>query len=55
VHAALAEAARARAQRGECERVRRRLRGVQVRTLPFLFERDLGAEQLERLARELDR
>jgi len=51
VRAALSEHARARAQRNQLRRLRRGLGGeVPVVTLPFAFERELGATALERLA-----
>jgi anion-transporting ArsA/GET3 family ATPase len=50
---ALGEHSRARAQRAELRRLRRRVE-VPVRTLPFLFERDLGLAQLERLGHSLE-
>jgi anion-transporting ArsA/GET3 family ATPase len=54
LRAALSEHARARAQRSELARLRR---GVEtpVTTLPYLFEPDLGVEELETLSRELER
>src|SRR6516225_9818860 len=48
-------AARARAQRAQLARLRRGLRGVPSTTLPFFFSDELGAEQLEALARRLAR
>jgi len=48
-------AARARAQRAQLARLRRGLRGVPSTTLPFFFSDDLGAAQLEALARRLAR
>jgi anion-transporting ArsA/GET3 family ATPase len=48
-------AARARAQRAQLARLRRGLRGVPSTTLPFFFSDDLGAEQLQALARRLAR
>jgi anion-transporting ArsA/GET3 family ATPase len=57
VRAARAEVARARAHRAQLARLRRGLgRGVEVRTLPYLFEHDgLTGEQLARLGEELVR
>jgi hypothetical protein len=52
VGAALAEHARARAQRAHVRRLRRDA-GVPVLTLPFLFQPELGLPDYERLAREL--
>jgi anion-transporting ArsA/GET3 family ATPase len=54
LRAALSEHARARAQRSELGRLRRAV-DVPVGTLPYLFEADLGLEQLEALSRELER
>ena len=48
-------AARARAQRAQLARLRRGLRGVPSTTLPFFFSDELGAAQLEALARRLAR
>jgi anion-transporting ArsA/GET3 family ATPase len=53
--AALSEAARSRVQRSQLSRLRRGLDDVHVRTLPFLFEPELGPAQLHRLAREVTR
>jgi anion-transporting ArsA/GET3 family ATPase len=50
---ALSEYQRARAQRSQLRRLRRGL-GVPVSTLPFLFEPDLGAPEVERLSRDLE-
>jgi anion-transporting ArsA/GET3 family ATPase len=50
---ALGEHKRARAQRAELRRLRRHAE-VRVGTLPFLFERDLGLAQLERLRCRLE-
>lgn len=50
---ALGEHERARAQRLELRRLRRRV-GVRVGTLPFLFERELGLPELERLGRGVE-
>jgi anion-transporting ArsA/GET3 family ATPase len=44
---------RARGQRAEVSRLRRAAEAP-VRTLPFLFEPDLGAAEVERLSRELE-
>jgi anion-transporting ArsA/GET3 family ATPase len=52
--AALAEHERARGQRSQLRRLRRRVRAP-VATLPYLFERELGRVEVERLANELDR
>jgi anion-transporting ArsA/GET3 family ATPase len=52
--AALSEHARARGQRSELARLRRAV-DAPVATLPYLFEADLGVEQLESLSRELER
>jgi anion-transporting ArsA/GET3 family ATPase len=54
VGAALSEHARARSQRSELGRLRRAV-DVPVTTLPYLFEADLGIEQLEALSRDLER
>jgi anion-transporting ArsA/GET3 family ATPase len=54
VHAALAEHERVRGQRSQLRRLRRGL-DAPVATLPFLFEPELGLEQLEELARRLER
>jgi anion-transporting ArsA/GET3 family ATPase len=54
LRAALSEHRRARAQRSELGRLRRAVEAP-VATLPYLFEPDLGLEQLERLSRELER
>jgi hypothetical protein len=50
--AALSEAGRARAQRAQLARLRRRV-DAPVKTLPFLFEPDLGVEAARRLSRRL--
>jgi anion-transporting ArsA/GET3 family ATPase len=56
VRAARAEAARARAHRAQVARLRRGVAGVEVRTLPFVFEHDgLGGDALARLGEELVR
>jgi anion-transporting ArsA/GET3 family ATPase len=57
IRAACAEAARARAHRAQLARLRRGLGpGVEVRTLPFLFEHDgLRGDELARLGEELVR
>ena len=54
LHAALLEHERARAQRNQLRRLRRGA-DAPVLTLPFLFEPELGLEQLEQLSRELER
>jgi hypothetical protein len=54
LRAALSEHARARGQRSELNRLRRAV-DVPVATLPYMFEADLGVEQLESLSRELER
>jgi anion-transporting ArsA/GET3 family ATPase len=54
LRAALSEHRRARAQRAELGRLRRAVESP-VATLPYLFEPDLDAEQLEQLSRELER
>jgi anion-transporting ArsA/GET3 family ATPase len=54
LRAALSEHRRARAQRSELARLRRAVEAP-VATLPYLFEPDLGPDQLERLSRELER
>ncbi|WCB92673.1 hypothetical protein DSM104299_01371 [Baekduia alba] len=57
VRAARAEVARAKAHRAQVARLRRGLgRGIEVRTLPYLFEHDgLAADELARLGEELVR
>jgi anion-transporting ArsA/GET3 family ATPase len=56
VRAARAEAARARAHRAQVARLRRGVAGVEVRTLPFVFEHDgLDGDALARLGEELVR
>jgi anion-transporting ArsA/GET3 family ATPase len=52
--AALAEHERVRGQRAQLRRLRRGL-DAPVATLPFLFEPELGLEQLDELARRLER
>jgi anion-transporting ArsA/GET3 family ATPase len=54
VRTALAEVERVRGQRSQLRRLRRGL-GAPVATLPFLFEPELGLEQLDQLARRLER
>jgi anion-transporting ArsA/GET3 family ATPase len=54
LRAALSEHRRARAQRAELRRLRREA-DAPVATLPYLFQPDLGREQLERLSKELER
>ena len=54
VEAALSEHARARTQRSELGRLRRAV-DTPVATLPYLFEPDLGVDELETLSRELER
>jgi anion-transporting ArsA/GET3 family ATPase len=56
VRAARTEAARARAHRAQIARLRRGVSGVEVRTLPFVFEQNgLGGDALARLGEELVR
>jgi anion-transporting ArsA/GET3 family ATPase len=50
--AALSEFSRARSQRAQLARLRRRVKAP-VKTLPFLFEPELGPEAARRLARRL--
>jgi len=50
--AALSEHSRARSQRAQLSRLRRRVEAP-VKTLPFLFEPDLGVEAARQLARRL--
>ena len=50
--AALSEHGRARSQRAQLARLRRRVEAP-VKTLPFLFEPELGAEAARRLAQRL--
>lgn len=52
--AALSEHNRARAQRSQLRRLRREA-DAPVSTLPFLFEPEIGQEQIETLSRELER
>jgi len=54
LRAALLEHERARAQRSQLRRLRKGAKAP-VRTLPFLFEPELGLEQLEQLSRELEK
>jgi anion-transporting ArsA/GET3 family ATPase len=54
LRAALSEHRRARAQRSELARLRRAV-DAPVATLPYLFEPDIGPEDLEQLSRELER
>jgi anion-transporting ArsA/GET3 family ATPase len=54
LRAALAEHERVRGQRSQLRRLRRGL-DAPVATLPFCFEPELGLEQLEELARRLER
>ena len=54
LEAALLEYERARAQRSQLRRLRREAASP-VLTLPFLFEPELGLEQLEQLSHELER
>jgi anion-transporting ArsA/GET3 family ATPase len=51
---ALAEHERARGQRSQLRRLRRRVKAP-VATLPYLFEPELGRGEVERLASELER
>lgn len=53
VHAAQLEHRRARSQRAQLRRLREETDGT-VTTLPFLFEPELGREEVERLARRLE-
>jgi anion-transporting ArsA/GET3 family ATPase len=53
LEAALSEHRRARAQRAELRRLESETEAP-VTTLPYLFQPDLGFEQLERLSRELE-
>jgi anion-transporting ArsA/GET3 family ATPase len=53
LEAALTEHRRARAQRAELRRLKREA-DAPVTTLPYLFQPDLGAEELERLSKELE-
>jgi anion-transporting ArsA/GET3 family ATPase len=52
VRAALSEHRRARSQRAQLARLRRRVRAP-VRTMPFIFEPELGVEGAQRLAARL--
>jgi hypothetical protein len=54
LRAALLEHERARAQRGQLRRLRRQAEAP-VTTLPYLFEPELGLEEVEQLSRELQR
>jgi anion-transporting ArsA/GET3 family ATPase len=54
-HAGLALAARVREQHNQIARLRRGLRDVRTCTLPFVFAEELGAADLERLSRVLER
>jgi anion-transporting ArsA/GET3 family ATPase len=54
LEAALAEPRRVRGQRSQLRRLRRAA-GAQVETLPYLFAREIGVEQLDSLSRELER
>jgi anion-transporting ArsA/GET3 family ATPase len=54
LHAAIAEHERVRGQRSQLRRLRRGL-GAPVATLPFLFEPELGPEELGELAHRLER
>jgi anion-transporting ArsA/GET3 family ATPase len=53
VRAALTERNRAREQRTQLRRLRKEVDGAV--TLPYLFEPELGLEEIERLSRELER
>ena len=53
LESAIAGFNRARGQRAEVSRLRRAT-DTPVRTLPFLFEPDLGVAEVERLSRELE-
>src|SRR5258707_882216 len=55
LRAARGEYAWSRGQQGQLRRLRRAVDDAEVVTLPFLFEPELGREQLERLSGELDR
>jgi anion-transporting ArsA/GET3 family ATPase len=55
VRAARAEAARSRGHHAQLARLRRGVNGVEVRSLPFLFEPHLGPDALGRLGHELMR
>jgi anion-transporting ArsA/GET3 family ATPase len=52
LHAALSEHRRARAQRAQLARLRRRV-SAPVKALPFMFEPELGPESVQRLAARL--
>lgn len=54
LEAALSEHERARAQRSQLRRLKREA-DAPVTTLPFLFEPEIGEEQVEALSRELER
>ena len=54
VRAALFEHSRARAQRGELRRLKRES-AAPVVTLPYLFEAEIGRDELEQLSREIER
>jgi len=54
LRAALSEHSRARGQRAELRRLRSSS-DSEVTTLPYLFESELGLDELERLSRELER
>jgi len=54
IDAALSEHERARAQRSQLRRLKRDA-DAPVTTLPFLFEPEIGAEQVEALSRDLER
>jgi anion-transporting ArsA/GET3 family ATPase len=53
VRAARAEAGRSRGHRAQVARLRRGLHGVEVRSLPFLFQTELGPAELALLAKEI--
>jgi anion-transporting ArsA/GET3 family ATPase len=53
VRAARAEAGRSRGHRAQVARLRRGVGDVEVRTLPFLFETELGPPELSLLAKEM--
>jgi anion-transporting ArsA/GET3 family ATPase len=53
VRAARAEAGRSRGHRAQLARLRRGVHGVEVRTLPFLFQAELGPAALASLAKEI--
>ena len=54
LRAALSEHSRARGQRNELRRLRRSA-DAEVTTLPYLFESELGLDELERLSREIEK